>query len=57
MRAVTRYTLLVIPPPRSRKAALQQTLRAETIGILIFVVVGFIIVLVRYGRYLNWHAR
>jgi hypothetical protein len=57
MPPVTHYTLLVIPPRRSRSSALQQTLRAETIGILIFVIVGFIIVLVRYGRYLNWHAR
>jgi preprotein translocase subunit Sss1 len=47
----------MIPPTRSPREARHQVLRAETIGILIFVVVGFIIVLVRYGRYLNWHAR
>jgi preprotein translocase subunit Sss1 len=45
------------PPSRSPREAHLQVLRAETIGILIFVVVGFIIVLARYGRYLNWHAR
>lgn len=32
-------------------------LRAETIGILIFILVGFAIVLLRYGRFLNWQLR
>lgn len=44
-------------PDRSEKAARHRVLRAETIGILIIAVIGFVVVLLRYGRYLNWHAR
>jgi hypothetical protein len=47
----------MIVPRRSPKAARNAVLRAETIGILIFVAIGFAIVLLRYGRFLNWHAR
>ena len=42
---------------RSPQQARRDVLRAETIGILIFVLVGFAIVLLRYGRFLDWHAR
>ena len=45
------------PLTRSSKAARNRVLRAETIGILIFVIVGFVIVFLRYGRFLDWHAR
>ncbi len=44
-------------PIRSEKEARNRVLRAETIGILIIAIIGFVIVLLRYGRYLNWHAR
>ena len=54
----TRATMTSMPPPlRSEKEARNRVLRAETIGILILVIVGFVIVLVRYGRVFNWHAR
>jgi hypothetical protein len=45
------------PLARSSKAARNRVLRAETIGILIIAIIGFVIVLVRYGRFLDWHAR
>lgn len=45
------------PSTRSEKAARNRVLRVETIGILIIVIIGFVIVLLRYGRYLDWHAR
>jgi hypothetical protein len=35
----------------------RKVLRAETIGIIIFVLIGFVIVLLRYGRFLNWQLR
>ncbi len=44
-------------PSRTPKEARNAVLRSETIGILIFVIIGFAIVLFRYGRFLNWHAR
>jgi hypothetical protein len=44
-------------PVRSEKDARKRVLRAETIGILIIVIIGFVIVLLRYGRFLDWHAR
>jgi hypothetical protein len=47
----------MILPSRTPKEARNAALRAETIGILIFVVIGFVIVLLRYGRFLDWHAR
>lgn len=37
--------------------ARKRVLRAETIGILIFVIVGLAIVLLRYGSFLDWHIR
>ena len=45
------------PPVRSAKEARNRVLHAETIGILIIAIIGFVIVLLRYGRYLDWHAR
>ena len=50
------WTSMVVPRISAREAR-NRVLRAETIGILIFAIVGFAIVLLRYGRYLNWHAR
>jgi hypothetical protein len=47
----------MILPRRTPKEARNTVLRAETIGILIFVIIGFAIVLLRYGRFLDWHAR
>ena len=44
-------------PVRSEKEARKRVLRAETIGILIVVLIGFVIVILRYGRFLDWHAR
>jgi preprotein translocase subunit Sss1 len=44
-------------PVRSAREARNRVLRAETIGILIFAIIGFVIVLLRYGRHLDWHAR
>jgi hypothetical protein len=35
----------------------RRVLRTETIGIIIFVLIGFVIVLLRYGRFLNWQLR
>jgi len=32
-------------------------LRVEALGILIFLVLGFVFVLIRYGRFIAWHAR
>jgi hypothetical protein len=46
--------LLPQRPPREAKRAV---LRAEAIGILIFLVLGFIFILIRYGRYIDWHVR
>jgi hypothetical protein len=40
-------------PEESRKNAL----RAETIGILVLVLLGFLLILLRYGRFIDWHAR
>jgi len=47
----------MIMPQRTPREAKRAVLRAETVGILIFLVLGFIFVLVRYGRYIEWHAR
>jgi hypothetical protein len=47
----------MIAPLRSPKQARRAVLRAETIGILFFVLIGFVIVLVRYGHFIAWHAR
>jgi len=47
----------MIVPRKSAKDARNRVLRAETIGILILTMIGFAIVLLRYGRYLNWRAR
>jgi hypothetical protein len=47
----------MIPPRRSPEEAKKSVLRAETIGILIFVLLGVALVLIRYGRYIDWHAR
>ena len=47
----------MIMPRHSPEEAKRAVLRAEAIGILIFLVLGFIFVLVRYGRYIDWHAR
>ena len=47
----------MIVPRKSAKEARNRVLRAETIGILIFAIVGFAIIFLRYGRYLDWHAR
>lgn len=53
-----RATMTSMPsPPESEKAARHRVLRAETIGILIIAIIGFVIVLLRYGRFLDWHAR
>ncbi len=47
----------MIPPRRSPEEAKKSVLRAETIGILIFIVIAATIVLIRFGRYIDWHAR
>lgn len=47
----------MIMPQRTPEEAKRSVLRAEAIGILIFLVVGFVLILVRYGRYIDWHAR
>jgi preprotein translocase subunit Sss1 len=47
----------MIAPRRKPEQARRAVLRAETIGILIVVLVGFVIVLLRYGRFIDWHAR
>ena len=52
-----RYNNFMIMPQRTPREAKRAVLRAETVGILIFLVLGFIFVLVRYGRYIEWHAR
>lgn len=44
-------------PRRTPQDAKRAVLRAEAVGILIFLVLGFIIILVRYGRYIDWHVR
>jgi len=52
-----RYNNGMIMPQRTPEQAKRAVLRAEAIGILIFLVVGFIFILVRYGHYIDWHAR
>jgi hypothetical protein len=47
----------MIMPQQTPKEARNRVLRAEAIGILILVAIGFAIVLLRYGRFLDWHAR
>ncbi|MGZ4787341.1 MAG: hypothetical protein ACXVZX_02405 [Terriglobales bacterium] len=47
----------MIMPQRTPEEAKRAVLRAEAIGILIFLVLGFILVLVRYGRFIDWHVR
>ncbi len=47
----------MIMPRQTPEEAKRSVLRAEAIGILIFLVLGFIFVLVRYGRYIDWHVR
>jgi hypothetical protein len=47
----------MIPSGSAKPAARRRVLRAETIGILILVMLGFAVVLVRYGHFLDWHAR
>lgn len=40
--------------PRTARRAV---LRAEAIGIVILALAGFALVLLRYGRFIDWHAR
>jgi hypothetical protein len=47
----------MLMPQRSPQNAKRSVLRAETIGILIFLVLGVVFVLVRYGRYIDWRVR
>jgi len=47
----------MIVPRRKPEEARMDVLRAEALGILIFLVLGFIYVLVRYGRVIDWHVR
>ena len=47
----------MIMPRRAPAEAKRAVLRAETLGILIFLVLGFVFILVRYGRFIEWHAR
>ena len=47
----------MIMPRRTPQEAKRAVLRAEAVGILIFLVLGFIFVLVRYGRFIDWHVR
>jgi len=47
----------MIMPQRTPREATRAVLRAEAIGILIFLVLGFIFILVRYGRFIDWHVR
>ena len=52
-----RYNNGMIMPRRTPEEAKKQVLRAEAIGILIFLVLGFIFILFRYGRFIDWHVR
>jgi len=47
----------MIMPRRSPKEAQRAVLRVEAVGILILLVLGFVFVLVRYGRLIDWHVR
>ena len=47
----------MVPPRRSPEEARRAVLRAETIGILVLAVLGFAIVILRYGRFIAWNAR
>lgn len=47
----------MIMPRRTPEEAKRAVLRAETVGILIFLALGFIFVLARYGRFIDWHVR
>jgi hypothetical protein len=47
----------MIMPRRTPEEAKRAVLRAETIGVLIFLLLGFAFILVRYGRLIDWHAR
>ena len=47
----------MIMPQHTPEEAKRRVLRAEAIGILIFLVFGFAYVLLRYGRFIDWHAR
>ena len=47
----------MIMPQRTPEEAKRQVLRAEAIGIVIFLVIGFIVILIRYGRFIDWHVR
>ena len=47
----------MIPPQQAPEEARRNVLRMETVGIVIFVLIAFGFILVRYGRYIDWHAR
>jgi hypothetical protein len=47
----------MIMPRRTPDEAKHAVLRAEALGILIFLVLGFVFVIARYGRFIAWHAR
>jgi hypothetical protein len=47
----------MIMPRQKPEAAKRAALRAEAVGILIFLVLGFVYVLVHYGRFIDWHVR
>lgn len=47
----------MIMPRHTPEQAKRAVLRAEAIGILIFLVLGFVYVLARYGRFIDWHVR
>jgi hypothetical protein len=52
-----RYNGDMIMPRRTPQEAKRVVLRAEAVGILIILVIGFILILVRYGRFIDWHVR
>jgi len=39
------------------KAAGARVMRAETVGLLVLALLILGMILVRWGRFLNWHAR
>jgi preprotein translocase subunit Sss1 len=47
----------MIVPQQSPKEARNRVLLAEAIGILILAIIGFAFVILRHGRFLNWHVR
>ena len=56
-RAARGYNSRLPESDAKAKAAGARVMRAETVGLLVLALLILGMILVRWGRFLNWHAR